>query len=62
MIVAGRNTLHGHLGVLLGLATLIVAALRGVNILIVSLIAAGIVAVSNGRSWSELSPSITPGR
>ena len=43
----------GTLGVLFGLATLIVAALRGVNILIVSLIAAGIVAVSNGQSWAE---------
>ena len=43
----------GTIGVLLGLATLILLALRGVNILIVSLIAAGVVAVTNQLPWAE---------
>ena len=43
----------GTLGVLLGLTTLIVLALRGVNILIVSLVASGVVVVTNGLSWTE---------
>ncbi|MBI2422291.1 MAG: GntP family permease [Candidatus Hydrogenedentes bacterium] len=43
----------GTLGVLAGLALLIFFALRGVNILIASLICSGVVAVSNGMPWAE---------
>jgi H+/gluconate symporter-like permease len=42
----------GTLGVLAALALLIVFALRGVNILIASLICSGIVAVTNGMPWA----------
>lgn len=43
----------GNIGVLLGLAALIVFALRGMNIFIASLLAASIVAVTNGQPIAE---------
>jgi H+/gluconate symporter-like permease len=43
----------GHLGVLLGLTLLIVLALRGINILIASLLSAAVVAGTNGQQLAE---------
>jgi len=43
----------GHLGVLVGLVLLIVLALRGMNILIASLLSAIVVAVTNGQALAD---------
>ena len=43
----------GNIGVLLGLALLIVFALRGMNIFIASLLAASVVAITNGQAIAQ---------
>lgn len=43
----------GNIGVLLGLAVLIVFALRGMNIFIASLLAAAVVAITNGQDIAQ---------